>query len=205
MMPADRLAYRKRDDAIINKNSMEAGKLYGIVCADPPWRYVVWSDKGKGRSAESHYSTMSLEEICALPVGRIAATDSALFLWATFPNLPQAFQVIKAWGYQYKSVAFVWIKRNKKSAGWFWGMGYRTRANAEICLLATRGHPKRQSKRVHQVVDTPVEKHSKKPDVVRERIVELMGDLPRIELFARQKYPGWDAWGNEVQSDISFP
>jgi N6-adenosine-specific RNA methylase IME4 len=147
---------------------------------------------------------MSLDEICALPVGRIAANDSTLFLWDTFPNLRDAFKVIDAWEYTFKSVAFVWVKRNRKSNGWFWGMGYWTRANAEICLLATRGHPKRQSRRVHQIVDTPVEEHSKKPDVVRERIVELMGDLPRIELFARRRFPGWDAWGNEVESDISF-
>jgi N6-adenosine-specific RNA methylase IME4 len=83
-------------------------------------------------------------------------------------------------------------------------LGYWTRSNAEVCLLATKGHPKRQSKRVHQVIDTPVEEHSKKPDVVRQRIVELMGDIPRIELFARQKIPGWDVWGNEVQSDIQL-
>lgn len=147
---------------------------------------------------------MSLDEICALPVKEIAASDSALFLWATFPNLPEAFQVIKAWGFRYKTVAFVWVKRNRKSLGWFWGLGFWTRANAEICLLATKGHPKRQSKRVHQVIDTPVEEHSKKPDTTRQRIVELMGDVPRIELFARQKCPGWHAWGNEVQSDIQL-
>ena len=179
-------------------------KKFNICYVGPPWRYLVWSNKGKGRSAESHYLTMSLEEICALPVGRIVAEDSALFLWATFPNLSAAFQVIKAWGFHYKTVAFTWLKQNRKSSGWFWGMGYWTRANAELCLLATRGHPKRQSRRVHQIVVTPVEEHSKKPDIVRQRIVELMGDLPRIELFARQKYPGWDAWGNEVESDISF-
>lgn len=180
------------------------GKQYHIIYADPPWRYVVWSKKGNGRSAESHYPTMSLNEICALPVREIAALDSTLFLWATFPNLPEAFQVISAWGFQFKTVAFVWVKRNRKSESWFWGMGYWTRANAEICLLATRGHPKRESRRIHQIIDTPVEEHSKKPDIVRERIVELMGDLPRIELFARRKWQGWDSWGNEVKSDIQL-
>lgn len=177
---------------------------FGVILADPPWRYVVWSNKGNGRSAESHYPTMSLDEICALPVKELAAPDSALFLWVTFPNLPDAFRVIQAWGFRYKTVAFVWVKRNRKSAGWFWGLGYWTRANAEICLLATKGHPKRQSRRVHQVIDTSVEEHSKKPDVTRQRIVELMGNVPRIELFARQKCPGWHAWGNEVQSDIQL-
>ena len=127
-----------------------------------------------------------------------------LFLWVTFPTLLESFEVIRAWGFQYKTVAFVWIKQNKKSDGLFWGMGYWTRANAEICLLATKGHPKRVSKRVHQVVISHIEEHSKKPNEVRNRIVDLTGDVPRIELFARQTYEGWDAWGNEVQSDIAF-
>ena len=164
--------------------------------------YTVWSDKGKGRSAENHYPTMKLSDICVLPVADIAAEDCALFLWATYPNLQEAFEVIKAWGFVYKTVAFTWIKRNKKSPGWFVGLGHWTRANAEICLLATKGKPKRVSKGVRQIVDTPIERHSKKPDIVRDRIVELMGDVPRIELFAREKFVGWDVFGNEVDSDI---
>ena len=131
---------------IADAKETQSNRRYEVIYADPPWRYVVWSNKGKGRSAESHYPTMSLAEICALPVKEFAAPDSALFLWATFPNLLDAFQVMKAWGFHYKTVAFVWVKRNKKSPGWFWGLGYWTRANAEICLLATKGHPKRQSR-----------------------------------------------------------
>lgn len=115
-----------------------------------------------------------------------------------------AFSVIQAWGFQYKTVAFVWIKLNKKSSTLFWGLGYWTRANAEICLLASKGHPKRISKSVHQVVVSHIEQHSKKPDEVRKRIVELTGNLPRIELFARQKSDGWDVWGNEVECDVSL-
>lgn len=177
-------------------------QYYTAVYADPPWEYRVWSKKGSGRSAESYYPTMHLQDICALPVADISARDSALFLWVTFPCLPDAFQVIRAWGYTYKSVAFVWIKRNKKSPGWFVGMGYWTRANAELCLLATKGHPRRVSKTVRQIIDAPIERHSKKPDETRDRIVALLGDVPRIELFARQKTAGWDVWGNEVESDI---
>ena len=142
---------------------------------------------------------MKVEAIRAMPVETLAAKDCALFLWATFPNLLEAFSVIKAWGFTYKTVAFVWVKQNRKTPSLFWGLGYWTRANAEICLLATKGQPKRQNAGVHQVIISPVEEHSKKPDVVRERIVELMGDVPRVELFARQSVPGWDAWGNEVQ------
>lgn len=177
---------------------------YAVVYADPPWAYHVWSKKGAGRCAENHYPTMSLEEICTLPVAEISAKDSVLFLWATFPNLPQAFEVIKAWGYTYKTVAFVWVKRNKKSPGHFVGLGYWVRANAEICLLATKGKPKRVSKSVRQIIDTPIERHSQKPDEARKRIVELMGDIPRIELFARTKSIGWDVWGNEVKCDITL-
>ena len=166
--------------------------------------YMVWSGKGKGRSAENHYPTMKLSDICALPVADIANKDCALFLWATYPNLQEAFEVIKAWKFTYKTVAFTWVKRNKKSPGWFVGLGHWTRANSEICLLATAGKPKRMSKSVRQIVDTPIERHSKKPDIVRDRIAELMGDVPRIELFAREKPQGWDVWGNEADSDIAL-
>ena len=149
-------------------------------------------------AAEKHYPTMSIDELCALPVPELAAKDCALFLWATFPQLPEALRLIRAWGFRYRTVAFVWLKRNRKSPSWFYGMGYWTRSNAEICLLATKGKPKRQSAGVHQFLISPIEQHSKKPDAAREKIVALMGDLPRIELFARQKTPGWDIWGNEL-------
>jgi len=147
---------------------------------------------------------MGIEEICALPVSSLAAPDSALFMWVTFPTLPDAFKVLKAWGFSYKTVAFVWVKRNKISPSLFWGMGHWTRANAELCLLATKGKPKRLSAKVHQIIESPIEAHSKKPDETRTRILELMGDLPRIELFARQSAQGWDVWGNEVASSITL-
>lgn len=143
---------------------------------------------------------MSINELCALPVAELAAPDSALFLWATFPQLPEALRLIKAWGFQYKSVAFVWLKKNKKADSWFYGLGFWTRGNAEVCLLATRGHLKRQAADIHQFIISPIEAHSKKPDEARDKIVALMGDLPRVELFARQTSPGWDVWGNEVDS-----
>ena len=179
-------------------------KKYNVIYADPPWAYRAWSKKGNGRSAESHYSTMSIEDIKALPVGELADKDCALFMWITFPLLKEAWEVIEAWGFTYKSVAFVWIKQNKKSPSLFWGMGYWTRANAELCIIATKGSPKRMSRRVHQVIMTHIEEHSKKPQEARIRIEKLMGDVPRIELFARQKSEGWDVWGNEVESDITM-
>ena len=145
---------------------------------------------------------MSIEELCALPVADLAAPDSALFLWATFPQLPEALRLIEAWGFTYKSVAFVWLKKNKKADSWFYGLGFWTRGNAEICLLATKGHPKRQAANIHQFIISPIEAHSKKPDEARAKIISLMGDLPRVELFARQTPPGWAVWGNEVTPTI---
>lgn len=147
---------------------------------------------------------MSIDELCALPVETLAEKDCLLFLWATFPQLPEALRLIQAWGFTFKTVAFVWLKLNKKSPTWFYGLGYWTRGNAEICLLAKRGKPKRRSAGVHQFIISPVEEQSKKPDVTRDKIIELAGDLTRVELFARQKTPGWDVWGNEVDSDLSL-
>lgn len=169
-------------------------KKYSIIYADPPWAYRTYSKKGQGRSAESHYPTMCIEDIKALPVGELAAKDCALFLWITFPCLCEALEVLTAWGFSYKTVAFVWVKQNRRNDDLFTGMGYWTRANAEICILATKGHPKRVDAGVRQVILSHIEEHSKKPDEARERIVRLMGDLPRVELFARQSPEGWDVW-----------
>lgn len=135
------------------------------------------------------------------PVGKLAAPDCTLFLWVTFPVLNEVFDVIRAWGFTYKTVAFCWVKQNPKSPGWFFGMGNWTRANAEICLLATKGSPKRAANDVPQLIVAPREEHSKKPDETRDRIVRLMGDLPRVELFARQAPADWDVWARGGQHD----
>lgn len=179
-------------------------KKYSIIYADPPWKYKVYSPKGLGRSAESHYPTMDTEAICSLPVQELAEKDCALFLWVTLPCLLDGLSVLKAWGFTYKTIAFVWVKQNRKSDSLFWGMGHWTRSNCEFCILATKGHPKRVSARVHQVIMSHIEEHSKKPQEARDRIVLLMGDVSRIELFARQKTDGWDVWGNEVASDVEL-
>ena len=179
-------------------------KKYSIIYADPPWKYKVYSPKGLGRSAESHYPTMDTEAICSLPVQELAEKDCALFLWVTHPCLLDGLSVLKAWGFTYKTIAFVWVKQNRKSDSLFWGMGHWTRSNCEFCILATKGHPKRVSAGVHQVIMSHIEEHSKKPQEARDRIVLLMGDVSRIELFARQKTDGWDVWGNEVASDVEL-
>ena len=173
-------------------------KKYGIIYADPPWSFKHYSDKGKGRAPDNYYKCQNLEDIKKLPIADLADDNCILFMWVTYPFLQKSFEVLEAWGFQYKTVGFTWIKKNKKSDSWFWGMGYWTRSNAEICIIATKGKITRQSSSVHQIIDTPIEEHSKKPDCVRDKIIELVGDLPRIELFARNKTPGWDSWGNEI-------
>jgi len=172
-------------------------KKYSIIYADPPWSYKDKALAGN-RGAGCKYPTQSAKWLNALPVKDIADKDCVLFLWVTMPKLNECFDLIKAWGFEYKTCAFTWVKKNKVSSSWFMGMGRWTRANAEICLLATKGKPKRINAGVHSVIDTPIERHSKKPDITKTRIVELLGDLPKIELFARQQTTGWDAWGNEL-------
>lgn len=117
--------------------------------------------------------------------------------------LKEALEVIEAWGFTYKTVAFNWVKQNKSGVGLFMGLGNWTRSNSEICLLAVKGKPKRVSAGVHSIILSPLQRHSRKPDETRDRIVELMGDLPRIELFARETAPGWDSWGNEVPDPVA--
>ena len=149
---------------------------------------------------------MTLEDIRSLPVSNLAEQDCALFLWVTDPMLPEAFKLIDAWGFAYKTVAFMWAKLNASAPrlmfsekDFFTGMGYWTRANPELCLLATKGKPKRLSKAVRRLVVDHRREHSRKPDSVAERIVDLMGDTPRIELFAREKRTGWETWGDEPE------
>ena len=176
----------------------EIDKVYDIIYADTPWYFKTYSNKGNKRSAIQHYNCMSIDDIYNLPINSICNNDCILFLWVVDPMLPEAMEVIKKWGFKFKTVAFTWVKENKKSEGYFTGLGYWTRANPEMCLLATKGKPKRISKAVRQLIISKRQEHSKKPDEIRDRIVELCGDLSRIELFARQRVQGWDCWGNEV-------
>ena len=174
-------------------------KKYQIILADPPWSY-----RNMGNiqaTAVSHYPTMAQKDIESLPVSKIADDNSILFLWATFPKIQEALNTIKAWGFEYKTVGFVWIKKNK-NGGNFFGVGWYTKSNAEVCLIGVRGRAPKISNSVSQIIETVRERHSKKPNIVRDKIVEFCGDLSRIELFARERAMGWDVWGNEVKSDI---
>lgn len=174
------------------------GKKYKIIYADPPWQYRVYSQKGQGRSAENHYHTMNIKDIMALPVDKIADKDCILFLWITFPCLKEGIEIMERWGFKYKTCGFNWVKRNKKKNTYFMGLGFWTRSNSEVCLIGTKGQPKRVSKSVPQICDARIMEHSRKPAEIRERIVELCGELPRIELFARDKVKGWDSLGDEI-------
>lgn len=173
-------------------------KHYEIIYADPPWAYSWGKGKEGGHFApEKHYCTMETEAICALEIKRIAERNCALLMWATMPCLPDAIKVMAAWGFKYKTCAFTWVK-TKKNGSPLAGMGSYTKSNAELCLLGMRGHIKSADKTVRQIVMHPRLGHSVKPPVIRDEIVRLFGDRPRIELFARQYANGWDSWGNEL-------
>lgn len=174
-------------------------KKYNIIYADPPWQFQA----GGGRKPP--YPVMKYRDICSLPVDGITAENCILFLWATDPQLPDAINLIEDWGFKYKTVAFTWVKSGKNT-DFTIGLGYWTRGNPEMCLLATKGRVERVSKSVRQLIINPRRGHSVKPSIIREKIVELVGDLPRIELFARppkdllfedKSFEGWDVWGNE--------
>lgn len=187
-------------------------KKYQVIYADPPWSY---NDKMSGHSfsLDHEYETQGLDWIKALPVGGVADKDCALFLWAVSPLLPEALQVMTAWGFRYKTVAFVWSKKHKDGTP-VSNLGRWTMGNVEVCLLGTRGSPKRIRNDVKQLVEDYRAEHSRKPDSVRERIVDLMGDTPRIELFARDdgsrnlfgenRLDGWDVFGNEVANSVEI-
>lgn len=180
---------------------------YSIIYADPPWSY---DDRGCNGAAAQQYALLKNADIAALPVHLLAADSCVLFMWATYPLMPEALRTIEAWGFEYKSIAFQWVKTNPKAGTPFYGLGRWTRGNTEPCLLAVRGKPSRVAKDVAQLIETPgddwesdvvrspVRRHSAKPPEVRDRIVRLMGDVPRIELFARERAEGWTQTGLEL-------
>jgi N6-adenosine-specific RNA methylase IME4 len=179
-------------------------RKYQIIYADPPWKATESGTgiRGTANLGDRYNGVLSIEELCNLPIESICDVNCILFLWVTFPRLQEGLELMKAWGFKYKSLGFTWIKKNKCADSLFWGMGYYTRQNPEICLIGLKGKMARQSRSIHCVFESPIEEHSKKPSIIRDKIVEIAGDLHRIELFARQKTEGWDVWGNEVESDI---
>lgn len=148
-------------------------KKYQIIYADPPWSYRDKALAG-ARGAGCKYDVMNMQDIKDLPVKELADDNCILFMWVTMPMLEEAFSVMRAWGFDYKTCAFTWVKQNKKADSLFWGMGNWTRANAELCLLGIKGKPKRGDAGVHSVILSHIEEHSKKPAETRDRIVKLM-------------------------------
>lgn len=183
---------------------------YRAILADPPWGFKLWwggrSNRTPAgvpsRATKHHYQTMSEEELSALPVSDLAADDCVLFMWTCWPVMEWSLRVLRAWGFEYKTCAFSWMKADPyrlfadEKTPWA-GLGYWTRANTEPCLLATRGKPKRLHADVRQGIIAPRREHSRKPDEIHGRIERLVAG-PYIELFARQRRPGWDCWGNQV-------
>lgn len=191
---------------------------FGMIMADPPWQFDLHSEKGEAKAPQAHYPCEGTDAICDLPVEGIAATDCLLWLWATNPMLPDAFKVIEAWGFQYKT-AGTWVKRTKHGLDAF-GTGYVLRSSNEPFLIATRGRPKTTRSTRSTIptyddgfhalggdawaggsitIEARVREHSRKPDEAFEAAQNLMPDARRIELFSRQQREGWSVWGNEVE------
>lgn len=182
---------------------------YKVILADPPWHFRNYSADAPGmmhersRGANKHYPTMTTDDICKLDVP--ADKDSILFMWACWPLLIDAMKVIEGWGFEYKTLAWVWVKSNKTGFGFFKGMGYYTRSNSEPCLLATRGNPSKPLDRsVGSIIYSNVMEHSRKPDEQYGKIERLYPGGPFLEMFARRNRDGWDRWGNQVESSVDI-
>jgi N6-adenosine-specific RNA methylase IME4 len=192
---------------------------YRAVLMDVPWKFLVRSEKGMDRSPENHYSTMTLEQIKALPIrDLIHPKGTVMYFWVIDTHVQMAFDVLRAYGFAYKTVGFYWAKTNRDGS-FFTGMGFWTRANpehayeayfgeteqeVERAFLATVGNPKRTGKDVRRLIVSPRREHSRKPDEIYERI-EALTDGPYLELFARQHRPGWSQWGDEINKFGSDP
>lgn len=170
---------------------------YGVILADPPWHWKARSRKGESRSAKKYYDVMEQDDLCHMPVGSFAADSCVLFLWVLNSMLGEGLRVIDAWGFAFKTVGFCWVKTNRRAGTVFMGLGYHTRQNVELCLIATKGKPKRVDGGVHQVVMAPRREHSRKPDEVYDRIEKLYPG-PYLEMFSRTNREGWDHHGDQA-------
>lgn len=172
-------------------------KKYGAILADPPWDFKTGHTNKGTRSFRKHYDPMTLDQLSKLPVLDLSSDDCCMFMWCNSTMLETGITLMRAWGFKYKSIGFVWVKRTSTGKHYHLGLGFWTRANPEFCLFGTKGHPKRLSKGVRQLIVSPVREHSRKPDEVNQSIRELVRG-PYLELFARESKPGWDVWGNET-------
>jgi len=170
---------------------------FNVILSDCPWQY---DDKAGKRGADKHYATLSMKELMFLRVGDLAAENCAHFMWVTGPFMLEGIRLLRAWGFRYRNIAFTWIKTNRKSGTLFTGMGHYTRSNPEFVLLGIKGKMERKSASVHSVIMAPMISHSAKPPEIRDRIVELFGDVPRLEMFARAPWEGWEQTGLELDN-----
>lgn len=188
---------------------------YPVIIADPPVPFETWGKRPGGvdsRTADAHYNTMSWDDLYNLgpSVQSVAADDAVLFLWICQPLLIETLRLAEAWGFQYKTKAFSWVKiRPGRGLTFHVGMGYWTRANTEDVLLFTRGKPQRTRKDVHQMIATleashetpailePISRHSEKPEAIQDSVERLVRG-PYLELFARRQRPNWRCLGNEI-------
>lgn len=203
---------------------------YDIIYLDPPWHYNSRANhKTKFRGGvHGHYPTMTMDQIRALPIPDIANKTAAVLMWCTWPYIDEQITLFKHWGFRYRTVAIEWIKLNPKGY-WtpmadpnyandktyvryndayhsvFFGVGYYTKSNPEPLLLGMRGQLPTMTNSLSNVLHAPRGRHSEKPPEARDRIVQLFGDRPRVELFARDAAPGWDVWGNDVESTAALP
>ena len=180
------------------------GVTFSTIYADPPWEFATWSDRGQDRSASQHYRVQTLDEIKAIPVAALAATDCILHLWCLSSMLPAALDIVAAWGFTFKKVGFIWNKLNPSGEGRHMGNGKWTRDEAELCLLATRGAPTRLNASVRQTFNSPITAHSEKPEEFRRRIERLTAG-PYLELYARRAIEGWTVWGDQVRWEAPLP
>lgn len=191
-------------------SSAELAKLprggFKVIYADPPWKYKTRGHQtpGASRLPDRHYRTMKTAEICALPIGELAASSCWLFMWSTWPHMLEAMEVMKAWGFKYSSIGFTWVKLKKSHQGELltrrsvhMTTGYTTRKNTEPCWLGRRGHPRRLRADIQEAIFQPIREHSRKPDEAAARIVRYAPG-PRVELFAREAQPGFVGWGDEL-------
>ena len=181
-------------------------KKYSIIYADPPWHYNSRANhKTRFRGgACGHYDLMSMQDIKNLPINELSDVNCALFMWCTFPFLNEQIKLFEHWGFKYKTTGFTWVKTNPRNNKPFFGVGYYTKSNAEVCLLGIKGKMKPVSNSVSSIIISSRQEHSKKPDEARNRIVQLYGDIPRLEMFARQSTNGWDVFGNQVENTIQL-
>lgn len=177
-------------------------KKYNILYIDPPWIFNNKNTGGTMKSgAENKYKVMSLDELKKMDINSICEDDCVLFMWWVGSQPQEALDLVNTWGFKLKTMTgFNWVKLTKLNKLHF-GMGFWTRAGSECCLIATKGKPKPIKRNIRSVVKAYAGEHSKKPNIIADKIVELCGDLPRLEIFARDRKHGWDSWGLEVPEE----